>query len=167
LKGHDILRRSQGGNIIGSIKNEKIKFSNLKHTVNDLLSEGLATCNVFYTHFKSAFALIPAHEQIFPFIGKEDCLKFKMKNKSEIDYSTEPCSTEIMPLLAKQYAYAKLYRILKDSISSENMSRMMAMDNATNNANDVIDELKLLYNRTRQAKVTKELIEIISGMEAL
>jgi F-type H+-transporting ATPase subunit gamma len=86
---------------------------------------------------------------------------------SMVDFKYEPGRQEVLDRLVPQAVSIKLYRALLESVASEHSARMAAMENATNNATDMIASLSLNYNRTRQAVITKELMEIVSGAEAL
>ena len=84
-----------------------------------------------------------------------------------MDYIYEPSEGEILDKLLPMYVEVQVYRALLESVASEFGARMTAMENATNNASEMIDKLTLVYNKARQAAITKELIEIVSGAEAL
>ena len=117
---------------------------------------------LFYSRFKSIIAQIPTAQQIIPAEvgtgGSPD---------GEAVYEYEPDETEILSYLLPRNIAAQIFRGLLENAASEQGARMSAMDSATRNAGDMIDKLTMRYNRARQANITKELIEIISGAEAL
>ena len=137
-------------------------FAKMKSFVLKLITDfKIASVTLLYTKFKSAMSLVPTAEQIFP-------VKFDQgAKKSCTTCGFEPDATEVVSKLLDQHLFAKLYLALKESLTSEHMSRMLAMDSATKNAQKVVDELRLKYNLSRQEKITRELIEIISGAEAI
>jgi F-type H+-transporting ATPase subunit gamma len=121
--------------------------------------------DVVYNEFKSIIQQRIVTEQLLPIIpppeisGKEQ--------PSQIDYIYEPSSAAIISELVPKHLNFQMWRILLESNAAEHGARMTAMDNATTNANDLIRDLQLSYNKTRQASITKELLEIVSGAEAL
>jgi F-type H+-transporting ATPase subunit gamma len=96
--------------------------------------------------------------------AEKDAAKFGNK---EVDYIYEQPPRELLDGLLRQYVTTQLYHALTESIAAEHAARMTAMDSATNNASDIIDSLTLIMNRARQAAITKEIIEIVSGAAAL
>jgi F-type H+-transporting ATPase subunit gamma len=110
---------------------------------------------VLYTRFQSFFAQVPTVTQLLPVTLPEGVSEEKSDS-----YVFEPSSTEILPSLLKHHLEMTLYQMMLESFLSEQASRMIAMQNATENANDIIDTLKLEYNKTRQAKITSELLDI-------
>ena len=119
---------------------------------------------LFYPSFKNAVVQEPAVKRILPFL-KEDLPV--QKEAVSTGLLLEPEGEQLFPSMVEKYLAVQLYQILLESSVSEHAARMAAMDNATNNADDVIQKLTLHYNRARQAAITKELIEITSGAEAL
>ena len=120
-------------------------------------------CFIFYNNFKNVITQIPHAEQIIPtFIKQED----KNKEKALI-YEFEPEEDEILEDLLPKNVSIQILKAFLENAASEQGSRMTAMDNATRNAGDLVDKLTINYNRSRQASITKELIEIISGAESL
>jgi F-type H+-transporting ATPase subunit gamma len=119
-------------------------------------------CTLFYSRFRSVIAQIPTAQQIIPATAAD---KDDAGERSVYDY--EPEEEEILAELLPRYAATQIFRALLENAASEQGARMSAMDNATRNAGEMIRKQTLTYNRTRQAMITKELIEIISGAEAL
>ena len=175
-KGRDALRRDYGDMIVDSI--EGIDKGGLGFDKATELSERIVTmyeagefdvCTVIYNRFKSVIAQIVTWQQLVPFGGDED-------ESDEVDvsddmggavYDFEPDEAEMLEVLMPQNMGVQMYRSLLESQASEHAARMTAMDNATRNAGDMIERLNLVYNRTRQAAITREIIEIVSGAEAL
>ncbi len=120
---------------------------------------------ILYPSFKNAVVQEPAVKRFFPFL-REDLPVEKVETRST-GLILEPDAVSLFPSMVEKYLAVQLYQILLESAVSEHASRMAAMDNATNNADEVIQKLTLNYNRARQAAITKELIEITSGAEAL
>jgi F-type H+-transporting ATPase subunit gamma len=123
-------------------------------------------CLIFYNKFKSVISQIPTEQQVVPAEIAEQ------KNEADsiednIFFEFEPNEKEILEELLPLNFAVQIFKALLESSASEQGSRMSAMDNASRNASDMIDSLTLFYNRSRQAVITKELIEIISGAEAV
>ena len=127
--------------------------------------------NVIYTHFNSALSQKVKNITLLPIdsdeIDKELSDKGEKASEEHVDYIYEPSAKEILDLLLPKYINNTMYSMLLESKASEFGSRMTAMDNATENANEMIDDLTLKYNRARQATITKEITEIVGGAEAL
>ena len=117
---------------------------------------------VLYNHFKSAIAQVVTFQQIIPLQLPETHAQIET-----VPYSFEPGEEEILGDLLKRNVSMQIFKALLESAASEQGARMSAMDNATRNAGDMINKLTIQYNRTRQAAITTELVEIISGAEAL
>ena len=118
---------------------------------------------MFYNNFKNVITQIPQAQQIIP-------TEKKFENKgaeSQISYEFEPEEDEILEDLLPKNISTQVFKAFLENAASEQGSRMTAMDNATRNAGDLVDKLTINYNRSRQASITKELIEIISGAESL
>ena len=113
--------------------------------------------------FKNVITQIPQAQQIIPITNS----KKKEEKKSENFYEFEPDEKEILDDLLPRNISTQIYKAVLENAASEQGSRMTAMDNATRNAGDLVDKLTITYNRSRQAAITKELIEIISGAESL
>ena len=170
-KGADQLRRGFKDYII-----ERISYKNLKNiSVNEASEitskvitmfnkEEFDVCTIFYNKFKSVISQEPQAQQIIPVEGQEDTQK---DNVEDVQYEFEPEENEILEHLLPQNITTQIFKAFLENAASEQGSRMSAMDNATRNAGDLIDKLTINYNRSRQAVITKELIEIISGAESL
>ncbi len=176
-KARDVLRRRYGDLILASF--EDVGRRNLSYAdalkigekVLDLFDQGeFDVCTVVYNKFQSAISQTVTAQQLIPY-GKSD-----KDNQPEEDtgsntsgsvYEFEPDENEILVELLPKNISVQIFRGLLESAASEHGARMTAMDNATRNAGEMIDGLTLTYNRTRQAVITSELIEIISGAEAL
>ena len=122
-------------------------------------------CTLFYSRFKSVIAQIPTAQQIIPPQLPET--KAEPAGTNTPVYEYEPGEEEILTDLLPRNLATQIFRALLENAASEQGARMSAMDNATRNAGDMIKKQTITYNRTRQAMITKELIEIISGAEAL
>jgi len=122
-------------------------------------------CIIFYNNFKNVITQIPQAQQIIPAEQKD--LKDENKNEEQISYEFEPDEDEILEDLLPKNISTQVFKAFLENAASEQGSRMTAMDNATRNAGDLVDKLTINYNRSRQASITKELIEIISGAESL
>ena len=120
-------------------------------------------CILFYNNFKNVITQIPQAQQIIPAENKNADLK---KNDT-LSYEFEPDEDEILEDLLPKNISTQVFKAFLENAASEQGSRMTAMDNATRNAGDLVDKLTINYNRSRQASITKELIEIISGAESL
>ena len=133
--------------------------------INEMFEAGeFDVCTVLYNKFVSALEQVVTPLQLIPFAAADD------DNEGVGDgaaYEFEPDEEEILSALLPRNLAVQIYRSMLESFASEQGARMTAMDNATRNAGDMIDSLSLVYNRTRQAAITSELIEIISGAEAL
>ena len=168
-KGYDQLKRIYGNQII-----EKVSFKDSK-VVNYLDAElvgkkiiGLFEknefdiCTIFYNQFKNVITQIPQEQQIIPLKSSE-----VKKNSVEENYDFEPEEDEILANLLPKNISTQIFKAMLENSASEQGSRMSAMDSATRNAGELVDKLTINYNRSRQAAITKELIEIISGAESL
>ena len=123
---------------------------------------------LLYSEFRSAIQQRILLDKILPVTPKipgqgEEATKGPVA----VEYIYEPSEGEILDKLLPMYVEVQVYRALLESVASEYGARMTAMENATNNAADMIEKLTLVYNKARQAAITKELIEIVSGAEAL
>ena len=169
-KGHDQLKRVYGSYII-----EKINFKNYKKITykeaEDIAKKIIKlfkdnqfdVCQMFYNKFKNVITQIPESQQIIPI---EKIKKIEEK-KNDNFYEFEPEENEILDDLLPRNISTQIFKAFLENAASEQGSRMTAMDNATRNAGDLVDKLTITYNRSRQAAITKELIEIISGAESL
>ena len=176
-KARDVLRRRYGDLILDSF--EDVGRRNLSYAdagkigekVLDLFDQGeFDVCTVVYNKFQSAISQTVTAQQLIPY-GKSDkdneLEEDTGSNSSGSVYEFEPGENEILVELLPKNISVQIFRGLLESAASEHGARMTAMDNATRNAGEMIDGLTLTYNRTRQAVITSELIEIISGAEAL
>jgi F-type H+-transporting ATPase subunit gamma len=169
-KGRDNLRRDMPsliGDVFTEIGRKQVRFDEadkIARRIVELYDKGeYDVCVVVFNRFKSAMSQIPTEQQLIPFAAPEGGAAAGIKTS----YDYEPDEKEILAELLPRNMSVQIYRALLESNASEHGARMTAMDNATRNAGDMIRKLTLVYNRTRQAMITKELIEIISGAEAL
>ncbi len=169
-KGHDQIKAEFGEYIIDkkSFKEKKqISFNEAneigKKVIELYEQEQFDKCLIFYNNFKNVITQIPQAEQIIPTFIKKD----EQNKKIEFSYEFEPDEDEILEDLLPKNVSVQIFKAFLENAASEQGSRMTAMDNATRNAGDLVDKLTINYNRSRQASITKELIEIISGAESL
>ena len=130
--------------------------------IDDFTSGAVDAVYVVYNEFKSIMSQHVRVERLLPIERAWE----EMKDEPSVDYLYEPSAAEILNEMLPKYVEFQLYRILLDSAASEQGARMTAMEAATKNASDMIDHLTLTYNRIRQAAITKEIIEIVSGAAA-
>ena len=168
-KGHDQLKREYGKYIIKklSFKNKKkisfIEADEVGKIILDLFDKNeFDKCILFFNNFKNVMTQIPEAQQIIPTEIKKDS-----KKSEEIFYEFEPDEDEILEDLLPKNISTQVFKAFLENSASEQGSRMTAMDSATRNAGDLVNKLTINYNRSRQAVITKELIEIISGAESL
>jgi F-type H+-transporting ATPase subunit gamma len=168
-KGHDQLKREYGKYIISKLSfkdKKKISFNEADEVgkiILDLFEKNeFDKCILFYNNFKNVITQIPQAQQIIPAEKKE-----KYKKNDEIFYEFEPDEDEILEDLLPKNVSTQVFKAFLENSASEQGSRMTAMDSATRNAGDLVKSLTIVYNRSRQAAITKELIEIISGAESL
>ena len=175
-KGYDILRRDYRDLIIDRIDLRDVKqlgfadADKIARKVIGLFQEGaFDVCTLFYSEFKSVISQIPTAQQIIPAKAPEKAEQDEAVagNGAVAIYEYEPDAGTILSDLIPRNIAVQIFRALLENAASEQGARMSAMDNATRNAGDMINKLTLSYNRQRQAQITKELIEIISGAEAL
>ena len=121
--------------------------------------------SILFNKFISAISQEPTYQSIIPMAAEE--VSEEEAATSNAVFEFEPDKNELLEYLVPRNFLTQIYRSILESSASEHAARMTSMDNATRNAGDMIDNLTLQYNRTRQAVITKELIEIISGAEAL
>ncbi len=169
-KGYDQIKREFGKYVIKkfSFKEKKqISFNEAEiigKEIIDLFNKGeFDKCILFYNNFKNVITQIPQAQQIIPAENKS---KDKVE-ESSLSYEFEPEEDEILEDLLPKNISTQVFKAFLENAASEQGSRMTAMDNATRNAGDLVDKLTINYNRSRQASITKELIEIISGAESL
>lgn len=182
-KGRDSLAREFGGLITHSFRDvfgkNKLEFAQADAVARYVLDEFEAgkfdVCTLLYNSFQSVLAQVPTAQQLIPFRMPEntskgaanDDVKTQAKTGSYSPYSFEPDEEAILSKLLPRNVGVQIFRAMLDSAAGEQAARMTAMDNATRNAGEMIKGLTLQYNRARQAYITKELIEIISGAEAV
>jgi F-type H+-transporting ATPase subunit gamma len=168
-KGNDQLKRAYGDKIIANISFKESKHANYfdaekvgKMVIEKFEAEEFDVCTIFYNQFKNVITQIPQAQQIIP-LNVEN----SEEEKSEDNYEFEPDEDEILSNLLPKNISTQIFKAMLENSASEQGSRMSAMDNATRNAGEMVDKLTIEYNRSRQAAITKELIEIISGAESL
>jgi F-type H+-transporting ATPase subunit gamma len=173
-KGRDILRRDQAKAIVDTVSDvgrKQLRFGEadaIAGKIAELYRTGaFDVCTVVYNKFKSAMSQIPTDFQLVPFAPGEEPKAAAAGAGTRATYEYEPDEKEILAELLPRNLSIQIFTALLESNASEHGARMTAMDNATRNAGEMIRKLTLTYNRTRQAMITKELIEIISGAEAL
>ena len=169
-KGYDQLKRQYGTYIVENISFKDSKNINYFDAskvgsliIDKFQKNDFDVCTIFYNKFKNVISQIPQAQQIIPL---ESVDKNKEENL-EISYEFEPDEDEILSNLLPKNISTQIFKAMLENSASEQGSRMTAMDNATRNAGDLVDKLTIQYNRSRQAAITKELIEIISGAESL
>ena len=170
-KGYDILRRQYESLIIDRVDLREVKrigYANadeIARKIIDMFHHGaFDVCTLFYSEFKSVISQIPTAQQIIPANTGDSPAEDAGDNAI---YEYEPDAETILNDLIPRNIAVQIFSALLENSASEQGARMSAMDNATRNAGEMIDKLTLNYNRQRQAQITKELIEIISGAEAL
>jgi len=168
-KGYDALKSQFKGIIVGTIDLRDVKtvsFANAapiaKRIIDMFDNTEFDVCTIFYSEFKSVISQIPTAQQIIPAV-----VPASDASAGQVHYEYEPEEEEILEDLLPRNVAMQIFRGLLENGASEQGARMSAMDNATRNAGEMIDKLTISYNRQRQAQITKELIEIISGAEAL
>jgi F-type H+-transporting ATPase subunit gamma len=168
-KGFEQLRRNFGAQIIETIEQRGVRNIGFAQAqlvadrITALFKEGaFDVATLFFSRFKSVISQIPTVQQIIPPVFEE-----KAAEGASASYEYEPEEVDILDELLPRNIAVQVFRALLENAASEQGARMSAMDNATRNAGEMIRKQTITYNRTRQAMITKELIEIISGAEAL
>ena len=172
-KGYDIIKRQYSELIVDTIDLSEIKsvqYGDAKEISDRIIKmyfdAEFDKCLIFYNKFKSVISQVPTEQQVVPAeIVEQTDNEDKVIDNNFIEF--EPNEKEILEELLPLNFAVQIFKALLESSASEQGSRMSAMDNASRNASDMIDSLTLFYNRSRQAVITKELIEIISGAEAV
>ncbi len=166
-KGREQMRREYGQYYVGHVDLTEVKrvgYVNARDITRDVLARFEAgECDVvtlFYNRFQSVISQIPTAQQVIPAV-------FEGAAAPSTSYDYEPSEEAILADLLPRAVATQVFTALLENAASEQGARMSAMDNATRNAGDMINKLTIVYNRSRQAAITKELIEIISGAEAL
>jgi F-type H+-transporting ATPase subunit gamma len=172
-KGRAVIQRLFPKQIVhqfdtGAIK--QVSFADAQAIANDLIeryvTDGIDVVHLFYARFQSALVQEPVGQQIIPVVRPaEGAAGSASGTAAGVEY--EPDEEEILSALLPRNIAVQIFRALLENAASEQGSRMTAMDNATRNAGDMINRLSIQYNRQRQAAITTELVEIISGAEAL
>lgn len=166
-KGREQLKRDYADLFVDHVdlsEVRKLGYSNAQDIARDILAgfdKGeFDVATIFYSKFKSVISQVPTAQQIIPAVFEEGA-------EASTLYDYEPSEEEILADLLPRGVATQIFSALLENAASEQGARMSAMDNATRNAGEMIDKLTVEYNRSRQAAITKELIEIISGAEAL
>lgn len=171
-KGRDQLRRDHADKIVDTVDLSKVRrigFAEAQEIADRVVAMFEAgefdVATIFFNNFKSVISQIPTGTQLIPAqVGGDDGVAAGM---GDAVYEYEPEEGAILEKLLPRNLSVQVYRALLENAASEQGARMSAMDNATRNAGEMIKKLTTVYNRTRQAQITKELIEIISGAEAV
>ncbi len=168
-KGREQLKRQYGELFVGHVDFSDVKrmaYANAQTVAQDVLKRfnggEFDVATLFFARFQSVISQTPTAQQIIPATFPEDATA-----DTNVSYEYEPDETEILADLLPRNLAVQIFRGLLENGASEQGARMSAMDNATRNAGEMIDKLTIQYNRSRQAAITNELIEIISGAEAL
>lgn len=176
-KGRDYLKREYASRLMGEYSfagKKRVEFADVSEVaarVAQMLEAGeFDVCTVLYNRFVSVISQVPTESQMIPLtIESSEAAPAEKStgDKAEAQYEFEPDEETILAALLPRNMAIQLFRALIESGAGEQGARMAAMDNATRNAGEMINRLTLNYNRTRQANITRELIEIISGAEAV
>lgn len=174
----DAFKREMGTHMwesfTGLVGKKRVEYSEVSKVTDYVLGRFDAgdfdVCTIIYNEFKSVLSQVPTIQQLIPF--NVDAVQDNEEEQAEEEginspYDFEPTEEEILDELLPRNIGVQIFRAMLDSAAGEQAARMTAMDNATRNAGDMINDLTLAYNRARQASITKELIEIISGAEAV
>ncbi len=168
-KGADALKRrgyQVNEDFVTTFQN--LSFTKVKEIAEFIIEQyqrgAIDKVEVIYNEFKNVVTQIVRTEQFLPLLAAEKTEGDKTQNT---DYLLEPSKEEIIEELIPKTLKIQLYKAVLDSNASEQGARMTSMDNATENANEILKDLRLTYNRTRQAAITKEILEIVAGAEAL
>ena len=172
-KGYDILRREYLDLIVDRVDLREVKnigFANadaIGKRVMSMFDAGeFDVCTLYYSEFKSVISQVPTGLQLIPAAAPE-VDEGASEDTGNAIYDYEPDANSILDDLIPRNISVQIFRALLENVAGEMGAKMTAMDNATRNAGEMIDKLTMSYNRQRQAQITKELIEIISGAEAL
>ena len=172
-KGYDLMRRDLGRKVVERTDLRDVKtvgFDNaaeIGQTIIDLFEKGeFDVCSIFYSAFENVITQVPTRQQIIPAMVDGEATSDESRAAEDV-YEYEPEPEAILEDLIPRNIKVQVLHALLENGASEQGARMSAMDNATRNAGDMIDRLSISYNRQRQAQITTELVEIISGAEAL
>jgi F-type H+-transporting ATPase subunit gamma len=167
-KGYEQLKRQYESQIVETVEMRAVRQLRFEHAdvaarrILAMFEAGeFDVATLFFSRFKSVIAQIPTAQQVIPAVVETTAAE------ATVPYEYEPGEEAILAELLPRNIAVQLFRALLENAASEQGARMTAMDNATRNAGEMIKKQTLTYNRTRQAQITKELIEIISGAEAL
>ena len=175
-KGQESLRRDMEDDIVEYVTLRDVKqlsFADIRpvaEKITQMFADGeFDVCTVYFNAFKSVISQVVTDQQLIPVKLPDPDAE---ANEDTVDlggaiFEYEPEENDLLGVLVPRNISVQIYRSLLESSAAEQAARMTSMDNATRNAGDMIDALTLTYNRTRQAIITKELIEIVSGAEAL
>ena len=170
-KGYDQLKRIYEKNIVENISfkdSKNVNYFDANKVGNIIIDKfekkEFDICTIFYNQFKNVITQIPQEQQIIPLKNTEIN---ETSSPDKDNYEFEPEEDEILSNLLPKNISTQVFKAMLENSASEQGSRMSAMDNATRNAGEMVDKLTIQYNRSRQAAITKELIEIISGAESL
>ncbi len=174
-KGYDVLKRDFDKELLEPISYQGMKsigFAQAQEVADQVLADfdggKFDVCTLYYSKFENVITQVPTGLQIIPAsLEAEDGAEDLSEALQGAAYDYEPEENDILDALLPRNIAVQILRALLENAASEQGARMSAMDNATRNAGDMIDSLSITYNRSRQAQITKELIEIISGAEAL
>jgi len=168
-KGNDILSKSETVVDNNNAIFDELNFENtaaIAQKLMDLYAEGTYDKIVLvYNKFKNAATQIVMHEQFLPIVASEEAVATDASGNA--DYIFEPSKEKIVNELIPKSLKTQLFKAIRDSVASEHGARMTAMHKATDNATELRDQLKLQYNKARQAAITNEILEIVGGAEAL
>jgi F-type H+-transporting ATPase subunit gamma len=143
-----------------------VTFAEVKRMAKPLVdwyvSGEVDAVHLIFTRYVNAITFRPGHAQFLPIAPEK-----RAEKRAVLDFEFEPSPKEVLDALVPRYVEVTFHRLLLESMSSEHAARMNAMQNATDNASDLITSLTLLYNKSRQAGITKELLDIVGGAEAL
>ncbi|BDG74638.1 F0F1 ATP synthase subunit gamma [Roseomonas fluvialis] len=171
-KGATFLKREFGSRFVGEVSfagKKTVGFEDAAEvaaTITRMLEDGeFDVCSLLYNRFRSVISQIPSEQKLIPAALPQ--AEAEVATGPQAQYEYEPTEEEILAALLPQNLAVQIYRAVLETNAGFYGSQMQAMDNATRNAGEMINKLTLNYNRTRQANITRELIEIISGAEAL
>lgn len=165
-KVNQILQKSEHIAVDNTDIQENLTYEAAALIANEIMAYFLEgkydKVELIYNHAKSASTQVVLHEDYLPILPPEEA-----ESSREIDYIFEPDKQQILNVLVPQILRTQFYKTLLDSLVSEHAARMIAMNKATDNAGDLLRDLNLEYNKARQAAITNEILEIVSGAEAL
>ena len=164
-KGSDLLSKNHDVILTNNEIYDDLSFENVKEIADILIQKFIEQefdkIRIVYNRFKNAATQIITNEQFLPIVTNND------EESNNQDYIFEPAQSEIVNELIPKSLRTQLFKALRDSYASEHGARMTAMHKATDNATELRDQLKLTYNKARQAAITNEILEIVGGAEAL